>query len=113
MSTAFNGTTVLIATVAVAQVKSISYRGSCAKVPITGADAATRLYHPGLPSEVLTITKVGSDSHVKGTTPAIVVTWTDAGTDGSMTKGRLMKTPGMSGSLDGPNHSTLIYKKSK
>jgi len=108
----FNGTTVSFNGTAIAGIRSVRYQGSCAHVPVTGSDAIVKLCKPGLPSETLTVVVVGSNALSKGATGAIVVAWSDGGTDGSMTKARLM-SGSMSGSLDGDNTKTLIFRSSK
>jgi len=109
MAVAFNGTTVT-ATGLIAAIKSVRYQGSCAPVQVTGSDAGTKLFRPGIPSETLTVEVVGSSTATKGASGAVTVAWSDGGADGSMTLGCVMKTPGMSGSMDAENRSTITYK---
>ena len=109
----FNGSSVTLTATPISAIRSIRYQGRCAKVKTTGANASIKSYEPGLPDETLTIEVLGSTALTKGSTPSVTVAWNDGGADGSMTKGRIMKTPSMSGSEDAENISTIVIKPSK
>jgi hypothetical protein len=110
---AFNGTTVTFDGSAITNIRSVRYQGTCAKPSLTGIGVTTRLHRPGLPKRVTTITIVGASALVKGAAGALVVTWPDGGSKGSMANARLMKNPTSSGQLDSDNTTTLVFQASK
>ena len=106
----FNGSVVTFATVTLGVLRGIDYSEAGAKVDCTGSADAEKLYRTGIPDPTVTVTVVGplvADTAV-GKQGALVITWQDTGTDGSMTAGILVSR-GKGGTMDGEMTSTYEF----
>lgn len=112
MSDAFNGATATFAGSALGSgLRGIRFTESGATADVTGAEDSEKTVEPGIPDKEVAIDFVGTITVGFGDKGAIVVTWDDATTGGSITNA-VCTGANYGGTMDGELTGSATFKPS-
>jgi hypothetical protein len=93
--------------------RSIDFRESATKIPLSGSTDSEIVNKTGLPERVVTATLVGGTTIAIGNVGELRIIWNDAGIRGSMQMANtaIVSDVGTAGNFDGEISSTLEFSR--